>query len=73
VKSYALSISARPENMTKTLTQIKASLYSTAAGREIRNLRTAAAAGQVASEGEIMKSAEYADAGSVLKGWDPHG
>lgn len=41
------------------------------AGKEIRNLRTAAAAGQVASEGEIAKSAEYADAWNILKGWDP--
>jgi hypothetical protein len=71
IKSYALSISATPENMAKTLSQIKNELMHTAAGIEIRKLRADAMAGKVASETDIRKSGEHSDAWSVLKSWEP--
>ena len=70
IKSYALSISAEPENMAKTLSQIKNDLAHTAVGIEIKKLRADAMAGKVASETDIRKSDEHADAWRVLKSWE---
>lgn len=66
VKRYALSISATPENMTKTLSQIRTDLYNTAAGQEIKALRRAVRDGRGQ---DIRKSAEYADAWQILDTW----
>jgi hypothetical protein len=71
VKSYCLSISAQPEHMAKTLSQIRNEVMHTAAGIEIKKLRADAMAGKVGSESEVWKSAEYADAWSILKSWEP--
>jgi hypothetical protein len=70
VKSYCLSISAQPEHMAKTLSQIRNEVMHTAAGIEVKKLRADAMAGKVGSESEVWKSAEYSDAWSILKSWE---
>ena len=67
VKSYALSISARPENMALTLTQIKRKLYATDDGRCVRELRDAV----MANKGVAVNTGlgEFVDGFLVLTYW----
>lgn len=72
VKSYSLSISAEPENMAKTLGQIKTEVMGSAIGLEIKNLRRALRGGTV-PEIEIAKSVQFSSAWATLKKWDSEG